>query len=99
MAFSSQSQYNRPGRSQGRLDPPLESPGQLALIGIVVWLIGAVIHPLAILAPLGVLLLVGAGAAYLLRPKNHSMYWRGRRIDLHHDDGPAQRLYRLVFKR
>jgi hypothetical protein len=99
MAFSAQSPHNSFGRSQGRrLDPPLDSPGQLALIAIVVWLIGAVIHPLAILAPLGLLLLLAAGIAYLLRPKPHSMYWRGRKIDLDDDTGPAQRLYRMVFK-
>jgi cbb3-type cytochrome oxidase subunit 3 len=99
MTFSSHSQYNTSGRSPGRLDPPLDSPGQLALIAVVVWLIGAVIHPLAILAPLGLFLLLAAGVAYLLRPKRHTMYWRGRQIDLNDDTGPAQRLYRMVFKR
>jgi hypothetical protein len=82
-----------------RSEPPLESPAQLALIGLVVWLIGAVIHPLAILAPLGLLLLVIAGVAYVVRPRRHSMYWRGREIDLDDDRGPVQGLYRAVFRR
>ena len=81
------------------MDPPLESPGQLALIAIVVWLIGAVIHPLAILAPVGLVLLLVAGAAYLVRPKKHTMYWRGREIDLDDHSSPAEQLYRMVFKR
>jgi hypothetical protein len=78
--------------------PRFESPGQLALVGVALWLIGAVIHPLAILAPLGIVLLLLAGVAYLLRPKTHSMYWRGRRIDLD-DGGPGQRAYHVFFKR
>jgi hypothetical protein len=82
-----------------RGEPPLESPAQLALIGLVVWLIGAVIHPLAVLAPLGLLLLVVAGVAYVVRPKRHSMYWRGREIDLDDDRGLVQDLYRAVFRR
>jgi len=81
------------------MDPPLESPGQLALIAIVVWLIGAVVHPLAILAPVGLILLLVAGAAYLVRPKKHTMYWRGREIDLDDDRSRAEQLYRMVFKR
>ena len=81
------------------MGPPLESPGQLALIGIVVWLVGAAIHPLAILAPVGLGLVLVAGAAYILRPKKHTMYWRGREIDLDDDRGAAAQLYRMVFKR
>lgn len=96
MTFSSLDQHNRP---QVRTDPPLESPGQLAVIAIVVWLIGTLIHPLAILAPAGIILLVVAGAAYLLRPKKRSMYWRGREIDLDDDRGPIAQLYHMVFKR
>jgi cbb3-type cytochrome oxidase subunit 3 len=66
----------------------------------VVWLVGAVIHPLAgLLVPLGIGLLLVAGVAYLLRPKKHSMYWRGREIDLDDDRGPAQQLYRFFFRR
>jgi hypothetical protein len=77
--------------------PPLESPGQLAIIAIVVWLVGVAIHPLGILAPLGLVLLLVAGIAYLPRPQ--TMYWRGRRIDLNDTPGPIERLYRVVFRR
>jgi cbb3-type cytochrome oxidase subunit 3 len=80
------------------MDPPLDSPAQLALIGIVVWLVGAIIQPVAILAPLGLVLLLLAGIAYLLRPRRHTMYWRGRRIDLEEEPGPIARLYRLLFR-
>jgi hypothetical protein len=79
--------------------PRFESPGQLALIAVGVWVLGAVFHPLAILAPLGVVLLLLAGVAYLLRPKSQSMYWRGRRIDLADSRGPGQQVYHLFFKR
>jgi hypothetical protein len=87
------------GRTPVRMDPPLESPGQLAVIGVVVWLIGAVIHPLALLAPIGLLLLVVAGLAYLFRPKRRGMYWRGRHIDLDSGGGPFDRIYRMLFRR
>jgi hypothetical protein len=81
------------------MDVRLESPAQLAVAAIVIWLIGALVHPLAALAPLGLLLLVLAGLAYLVRPRRHTMYWRGRQIDL--DDGPrlGQQLYHLFFRR
>ena len=78
---------------------PFESPGQLAVIAIVTWLIGAVIHPLAFLVPLALLLLIGAGVAYALRPRQHTMYWRGREIDLSDQQSSTERLYRLIFRR
>jgi hypothetical protein len=90
--------FQQRNQVQGRMAPPFESPGQLALIAVVVWLVGAAIHPLAILAPVGLVLLLVAGAAYLVRPKKHTMYWRGRELDLGDDRAPAQRLYRLLFK-
>jgi cbb3-type cytochrome oxidase subunit 3 len=100
MTFSSFPQQRRPGgTSERRTQPPLESPAQLAVIGLVVWLIGVLIHPLALLAPLGLLLLLLAGLAYLLRPKKRTMYWRGREIELDGDRGPVEQLYRLLFKR
>jgi hypothetical protein len=96
MTFSSFQQDNNLRR---RIAPPFESPAQLALIGVVVWLVGAFFHPLAILAPIGIALLLVAGVAYLLRPKKHTMYWRGREIDLDDNPSASTRLYRALFKR
>jgi cbb3-type cytochrome oxidase subunit 3 len=96
MTFSSLQRDNRP--SSG-LRPPLESPAQLALIAVVVWFIGFVFHPLALLVPVGLALLLVAGAAYLLRPKRRSMYWRGRELDLSDGSSTAARLYYKVFRR
>jgi hypothetical protein len=79
-------------------NPPFESPAQLALIALVVWLVGIAFHPLAILAPVGLALLLVAGVAYLARPKKRTMYWRGRELDLGDDRAPAQRLYYMLFK-
>ena len=73
--------------------------GQLAIIAVVVWLIGLVFHPLALLVPIGLALLVVAGAAYLVRPKRRSMYWRGREIDLDDAGGTTARLYYMIFRR
>ena len=81
------------------LFPRFDSPGQLALVGVGVWLIGAIFHPLAVLAPVGVVLLLLSGVAYLLRPKSQSMFWRGRRIELNEQGGPGRQLYHVFFKR
>ena len=62
-------------------------------------MVGALVHPLALLAPIGILLLLAAGAAYLLRPRSRSMYWRGRRIELNDHLGAGQRLYYTFFRR
>jgi hypothetical protein len=96
MTFSSLHQDNR---RRGRVQAPLESPAQLALIAVVVWLIGFVFHPLALLVPVGLARLLVAGAAYLVRPKRRTMYWRGRELDLDDNGGTAARLYYTVFKR
>jgi hypothetical protein len=77
--------------------PRFESPAQLALVGAGVWLLGAlIVHPLA---PLGLLLLLASGVAYVLRPKSQSMYWRGRRIDLDNRTSAGSQLYHTFFKR
>jgi hypothetical protein len=76
------------------------SPGQLAAIGAVVWLIGSLMHPLAVLAPLGLVLLLVAVLGWLVRPRTRTMYWRGRPIELTDDSHTAaRRLYRAVFRR
>jgi hypothetical protein len=100
MAFNSLYESRRSGRTPQRVDPRLDSPAQLAIIGVVVWLVGAVFHAFAaILVPLGIVLLGVAAVAYLLRPKKHTMYWRGREIELDGRRGPAEQLYRAFFKR
>jgi len=99
MTFNSLYEPSRSSQTRRAIKPPFESPAQLAVIAIVVWLVGAIIHPLAILAPIGLLLLLVAGVAYLLRPKRQSMYWRGREIDLDDDRGPVAQVYRLLFRR
>ena len=77
--------------------PQPRSPAQLALIGALVWLVGALVH-LSLLVPLGVALLVVAGIGQLIRPRSREMYWRGRRIDLDPSRSWPHRLYRLVYR-
>jgi hypothetical protein len=77
--------------------PQPRSPAQLAVIGAVVWLVGALVH-LALLAPLGVALLILAGIGQLIRPRSREMYWRGRRIMLDDRPSAAHRFYRAVFR-
>ncbi|HEV7666701.1 MAG TPA: hypothetical protein VGQ62_24420 [Chloroflexota bacterium] len=69
------------------------------MAGAGLWLVAVLLHPLSVLAPVGILLLIVAGIAYLIRPRNRTMYWRDRQIELT-DDSPtfAHQLYRAVFK-
>ena len=80
------------------MDPRPASPGQLALAALALWLISALIPVLHVLAPVAIVLLLVAGVGYLIRPRARSMYWRGRQIDLGDEPGPAQRVYRIVFR-
>jgi len=79
-------------------DPRPASPAQLAVIGLGIWMAGVVIHSLAILVPIGICVLLVAGVAQLLRPRTHTMYWRGRQIDLDDEPTATGRLYRAIFK-
>ena len=79
-------------------DPRPESPAQLAVAGVVIWLIGALVPVLHVLATVGLLLLVVAGIGYLIRPRSRTMYWRGRQLDIGDRPGTTQRIYRAIFK-
>ena len=80
------------------LTPPLHSPTQLAVIGGVLWLLALVIHPLGILGPIGVMLVIVAAVAYLLRPRRQTMYWRGRVLDVGGPPSATERLYHTLFR-
>ncbi len=53
---------------------------------------------LALLAPIGIALLVLAGIGQLIRPQTREMYWRGRKIQLDDKPSAAHRIYRAVFR-
>lgn len=91
--------FNRLSQSSPSTHPRFDSPGQLAIVAVVLWALGAVVHPLALLAPIGIVLLLVAGVAYLLRPRAQTMYWRGRQIELNDRHSASERLYHLVFRR
>jgi hypothetical protein len=93
MTFSRLSQPTSPAH------PRFDSPMQLAIAAVVLWVVGAVIHPLGLLVPIGIALLLAAGIAYLMRPRTQTMYWRGRRIELNDRQGAGQRLYHTFFRR
>lgn len=88
---------NKPaGANLGDLRP--SSPGQLALIGVGLWLAGVLLPVLGFLSLAGIVVLAVAGITFLLRPRTREMYWRGRRIEL----GEAtwgERLYRAIYRR
>jgi hypothetical protein len=76
------------------------TPAHLAAVGIVIWLIGSVLHIAAVLVPLGLGLLLVAGIGWLVRPRTHTAYWRGRPIELT-DTRPTlgHRMYTALFRR
>ncbi len=75
------------------------SPGQLALVGVGLWLVGVLVHGLAALTTIGIGLLIVAGLSLLIRPRTQEMYWRGRRIELTSRPSMGERLYRLIYRR
>jgi hypothetical protein len=77
--------------------PQPRSPAQLAIVGALIWLVGALLH-IAFLAPLGIAILVVAGIGQLIRPRSREMYWRGRRFELDDEPSAAHKLYRAVFR-
>jgi hypothetical protein len=93
------------GADRGRVpalrsvDPRPASPGQLALIGAGLWLVGVLIPALGMLSTIGIAALVVAGLSLLIRPRTREQYWRGRRIDLGGEPGWGERLYRAIYRR
>jgi hypothetical protein len=91
--------FSRLSQPASATHPRFDSPAQLAIAAVILWVVGAVIHPLALLVPLGIILLLAAGLAYLMRPRTQTMYWRGRRIELNDRQGAGARLYHTFFRR
>jgi hypothetical protein len=87
-----------PSRTSGVADLRPASPAQLAIVGAILWLLGVVLHPLAILVPIGLLVLAVAALGFLLRPKSQTMHWRGRRIELEDKNASRYRLYYTIFR-
>jgi len=94
--FSGRRARSQPWDGLAALRP--SSPGQLALVGVVLWFLGGFVTALHLLAVVGVALLVVAGLSLLVRPRAQTMYWRGRRIELQSNPTAAERLYRLIYR-
>ncbi|MDQ6672810.1 MAG: hypothetical protein M3069_19045 [Chloroflexota bacterium] len=77
--------------------PQPRSPAQLAIVGAIIWVVGALIH-LSLLVPIGIALLIVAGVGQLIRPRSRDMYWRGRLIQLDDNPSPAHRIYQAIFR-
>jgi hypothetical protein len=85
-------------RTTTRIDPRPASPAQLAVAALAIWIVGSLIAPLHILVPVGLALLLVAGAGQLIKPRKRTMSWRGRTFELDDAPNPTTRLYRAVFK-
>jgi hypothetical protein len=75
------------------------TPAHLAAVGAAIWLIGALIHVAGVLVPLGLALLLVAALGWLVRPRTHTTYWRGRPIELTDDRHTlGHRVYKALFR-
>jgi hypothetical protein len=76
------------------------TPAHLAAVGAAIWLIGTLIHVAGVLIPLGLAFLLVAALGWVVRPRTHTGYWRGRPIELT-DDRPTlgHRMYKALFRR
>ena len=77
------------------------SPAQLAVLGIILVLLGwfgllAPLHSALLYA--GVLSLVVAGIAWMIRPQRRTVVWRGRVIDMTGELTWWERLYYVMFR-
>ena len=76
-----------------------DSPGQLALVGGVLWLAGVLVPALGALMFIGLALVLVAGLSLLIRPRARETYWRGRRIEVGGEPTWGERLYRVIYRR
>jgi cbb3-type cytochrome oxidase subunit 3 len=86
------------GMTTTRFDPRFESPAQLAVVGVAVWIVAALIPFLHAFITVGIILLLVAGVGQLLRPRKRTMYWRERRIELEDSPRIGSGLYRAIFR-
>jgi hypothetical protein len=81
-------------------DPRPRTPGQLVIIGVVLFLLGQIVFRpwQGQLTLVGLLCIAVAVGTYLMRPHgNVQKYWRGRYLDI--PDGTWQeRLYRIIYR-
>jgi hypothetical protein len=76
------------------------TPAHLAAVGALIWLIGSLIHVAGVLVPLGLALLLVAGVGWLVRPRTHTAYWRGRPIELTDTQATlGHHIYKALFRR
>jgi hypothetical protein len=93
---------NRP-RPRTRTRPRLAdlrpgSPGQLALLGGGLWLVGVLVPALGSLTLVGLAVAAVAGLSFFIRPRTRETYWRGRRIELSDNPTWGERLYRIIYR-
>jgi hypothetical protein len=76
------------------------TPAHLAAVGAALWLIGILIHAAGVLVPLGLAFLLVAALGWVVRPRTHTGYWRGRPIELTDDRHTlGHRMYKALFRR
>ena len=80
-------------------DPRPRSPGQLAIVGAVIAIIGWLLarngQPIF---TLGVILLLIAAVSWMAQPHRRTAYWRGREIDMTGDLSWWERLYYRIYR-
>lgn len=81
-----------------RLDPRPTSPGQVALLGIILAVIGWLVPAAHLAALIGLALLVVGFLTGLMQPRGRRVVWRGKDIDLPVRESAFTQLYRWLYR-
>lgn len=81
-----------------RIDLRPSSPGQVALAGIILALVGWLVPVLHLASLAGLILLLVGFLTGLIQPRGRRVVWRNREIDLPGPETWATRLYRMLYR-
>ncbi len=74
------------------------SPGQVMLVGVVLLLLGALVHPLHVAMLIGLALLAFGFLTGLVQPRSRVVTWRQRNISLPAANSWTGRLYHVFYR-
>lgn len=81
-----------------RIDLRPSSPGQVALVGIILAIVGWLVPGLHVATIAGLILLLFGFGTGLMRPRARRVTWRNREIDLAGPENWASRVYRWLYR-
>lgn len=81
-----------------RIDLRPSSPGQVALVGIILAVVGWLVPGLHVASLAGLILLLVGFLTGLMQPRGRRVVWRNREIDLPGRENWAARFYRMLYR-